>query len=74
MKDYQVVKGGSAVRLAQVIPQNPQPYAQVTFSDPRLTSQVVRVREGVWALISVCVQSERLRCQYWSADVAAAVT
>ena len=72
MKDYQVVKNGSAVCLAKVIPQNLQPHAQVTFSDPRLTSQVVRVREGVWALISVFVQSERWRCQYWFADVAAA--
>jgi hypothetical protein len=72
MKDYQVVKNESAVYLAEVIPQNLRPLAQVTFSDPRLMSQVVKVREGVCTLIGVFVQSERWMCQYWSADLAAA--
>jgi len=74
VKDYQVVKNESAVYLAEVIPQNLYPHAQVTFSYPRLMPQVVRVREGVRALISVFVQSERWRCKCWSADVAAACT
>jgi hypothetical protein len=72
MKDYQVVKNESAVYLAEVIPQNLQPHAQVAFSDPRPMLQVVRVGEGVCSLMSVFVQSERWRCHYWSADVAAA--
>jgi len=58
MKDYQVVKNESAVYLAEVIPQNLRPHAQVKFADPRLM-QVVKVREGLCALISVFVQSER---------------
>ena len=43
-------------------------------SEPRLMSQVGTVREVVCAWISECLQSERWRCQYWSAYVAAAVT
>ena len=58
--------------LVEVIPQNLPADAQVTVSDPRLMSQVVRVREGVCALISVFVHSERCRCEYWSAYAAAA--
>ena len=42
-------------------------------NEPRLTSQVRRVREVVCALISVFLLSERWRFQYWSAYVAAAV-
>jgi hypothetical protein len=43
-------------------------------TQPRLTPQVRRVREAVCALISVFLQSERWRCQYPSAYVAAAIT
>ena len=37
-------------------------------------SEAGRVREVVCAWISLFTQSERWRCQYWSAYVAAAVT
>jgi hypothetical protein len=57
---------------ARVIPQSPASDAS-TFSDPTLISQFVTVREVVCVQISVCLQSERWRCQYWSADVAAAI-
>jgi hypothetical protein len=43
-------------------------------SEPSLMSEVGRMREVVCAQISMCLQSERWRCQYWSAYVAAAVT
>jgi hypothetical protein len=43
------------------------------LSEPRLTSQVGRVREFLCACISVFLQSERWRCQYWSAYVAVAI-
>ena len=43
-------------------------------SEPRLMSQVRTVREVVCAWIIVFPLSERWRCQYWSAYVAAAVT
>ena len=43
-------------------------------SEPRLTSQAGRMRELVCAYISVFLHSERWRCQYWSAYVAAAAT
>jgi hypothetical protein len=41
-----------------------------TVSEPRLISQVSRVREVVCAHISVFLQSERWRCQHLSAYVA----
>ena len=41
--------------------------------EPRMMSQVGRVREVVCAQISVFLQSERWRCQYLSAYVATAI-
>jgi len=43
------------------------------ISEPRLMSQDGRVREFVCAQISVFLESEHWRCQYWSVYVAAAV-
>jgi len=43
------------------------------ISERRLVSRVWRVREVVRAYISVFLQSEWCRFQYWSADVASAI-
>ena len=44
------------------------------FTEPSQKSHVGRVREAVCAQISVFVQSERWRYQYWFAYVAAGIT
>ena len=43
-------------------------------SEPRLMSQIGKVRAVVCAEISALLPPERWRCLYWSADVAAAIT
>jgi hypothetical protein len=51
-----------------------QGFRTFTVSEHRLMSQFGRVREVVWALISVFLQSEGYRGQYSSAYVVAAIT
>jgi len=55
-----------------LMPQSLQPQAQVFWNHMQVP-QTGRMREVACAFISVFLQSERWRCQYWLAYVAAAI-
>jgi hypothetical protein len=68
----QITKGGTV--FSRICSIKSPAWGAGNLSEPRLISQVRRVREVVCAYISVFLQSERWRCRYSSAFVDAAVT